>query len=108
MAHREFLKIKKLLTSFLGERGLVASYIVLFGSSARGDGQPDSDLDLIVVSKEFSNQDIFDRVERTRGIHRRLVHELKRPVDLMFFSEDEWLNGSAPILNYARQEGTIL
>ena len=108
MAARDIARAKKLLTSLLEEKGLDITHIVLFGSATRHENRESSDLDLIVVSKDFSGQDIFARVERTRGIHRKMVKTLRRPIDLMFFSDEEWLNSSASIIEAARTEGRIL
>lgn len=108
MATRDIARAKKLLTLLLEEKGLDVTHIVLFGSAARDEKNKSNDLDLIVVSKDFSGQDIFDRVERTRGIHRKMVKTLRRPIDLMFFSEEEWLHSPAPIIETARTEGRIL
>jgi predicted nucleotidyltransferase len=49
----------------LENRGINADKIVVFGSYGRGDKREDSDIDLIIVSKNFRNKSIFERVELT-------------------------------------------
>jgi uncharacterized protein len=60
-----------------GAGGVVAAY--LFGSTARNEARPDSDLDVFVDIKpgvEFSLLDLA-------GVHRILNEEIGRKVDVM-------------------------
>jgi len=56
--------------------------IILFGSQARGDAQPDSDLDLLVVKEEVASP----RAEAAR-IYRALAG-LSAPVDVVVARSD--------------------
>ena len=56
--------------------------IILFGSQARGDARPDSDLDLLVVKEEMESP----RAEAAR-IYRALAG-LKIPVDIVVARSD--------------------
>ena len=63
-------KAKKAITQF--RRHLIRHYAdaeaYLFGSYARGTWLEDSDLDVIVVSKEFTDQTFAKRVESVRQL----------------------------------------
>jgi predicted nucleotidyltransferase len=56
--------------------------IILFGSQARGDARPDSDLDLLVVKEEMESP----RAEAAR-IYRALAG-LRIPVDIVVVRSD--------------------
>lgn len=55
--------------------------IILFGSFARGDHRPDSDLDLLVIKDQ-----VFAAREETAKIYRALAH-LAVPVDVVVVSK---------------------
>jgi predicted nucleotidyltransferase len=100
--------INKTLKDLLQERGINPFKIVVFGSYARGTEREDSDIDIVVVSKDFRNKSIFERVSLTTGIGRQMVHQFKKPIDLLFYSDKEWEEGNSLVLNTARLEGVTL
>lgn len=106
MVKREDLK--KTLLNILKKRGIRASKIVVFGSYAKNDLKQDSDIDIMIVSSDFKNKDLFGRVYLMRGIHRELVKIFMRPFDLMYYSDEEWESGYSHIINTAKTEGEIL
>ena len=108
MVKREIIKIKKILKTLLKERGIDVEKIVVFGSYAKSKEKKDSDIDIMIVSKDFRNKDIFQRVELTRGIHRRLIDEIMKPFDIMYYSDEEWVAGNSLIINAAKEEGIVI
>ena len=61
-------KIKKIISNFLPE-----SEVILFGSRARGDHQPNSDYDILVISK--NSLDNHQRLHFQALIRRSLARE---------------------------------
>lgn len=81
------------------------SKVVLFGSHARGDAGPKSDLDLLVVEKSVQSR----RAEMVRLT--RLVSHLKVPVDIVVTTVQafaEWSDTPGTILYEAAREGRVL
>ena len=83
--------------------------IILFGSRARGDARPDSDIDLLIVETEpFSPQ----RSRRKEAA--RLYIALKGLAiskDLLLYSRDEfehWKNSMNHVVGRAVREGKVL
>lgn len=67
------------------ERALRPDAIYLFGSHARGDAGPDSDLDFLVVVPASPDS------RYTRGIEaRRAVGDIASPKDIVVLTRDEW------------------
>ena len=80
--------------------------VILFGSYARGEAKPDSDLDLLVVEREVRHQ----QAEMARL--RRALSPLRIPVDLLvtdlsrLFSS--WADFPGSYLYDALREGKVL
>ncbi|MCB4791360.1 MAG: nucleotidyltransferase domain-containing protein [Elusimicrobia bacterium] len=107
MAKRTIIRAKDLLFKLFRERDISLEKVVVFGSYAKKTARPDSDLDIIVVSRAFRDKDIFKRVELASGISGSLVHAMNKPIDLMFYSDKEWESGSSIIMNTAKHEGLV-
>jgi len=101
-------QIVKILTKMFQQRGISLDKIVIFGSLARGMEREDSDIDIIIVSKDFRKKSIFERVELITGIGRELVRRTKKPYDMLFISDQEWEKGNSLVINAAKKEGQIL
>jgi predicted nucleotidyltransferase len=102
------LKIKNILSELLQEKGIDISKIVIFGSFTRGEQKEDSDIDIIIVSSNFRNKSIFERVKLTTGIGRELVRQIKMPFDLIYYSDEEWENENFLIINEAKSYGEVI
>jgi predicted nucleotidyltransferase len=79
--------------------------VVLFGSHARGDAGPDSDLDFLVIERE-----VPDRHAEMVRLGRE-VRSLGVPVDIVVVSElyaAEWANVKNSIVHAALTEGREL
>ncbi|MBF0435095.1 MAG: nucleotidyltransferase domain-containing protein [Magnetococcales bacterium] len=83
--------------------------IVLFGSHARGDATPDSDVDLLVITSET-----YGPHNSRRKILARLWRSLARihtPVDIILSSVDEvtqWRDTTNHLVAHAMREGKVL
>lgn len=79
--------------------------IILFGSYARGDAGPDSDLDLFVEMETSLNY--FDRaiaIDALFGLHAW-------PMDIIVYTPEEvkqWTGQVGTMLTYVEQEGRVL
>lgn len=108
MSKREIIKIKKVLLEILKEIGIQIDEIIIFGSYAEGTAKNDSDIDIIVISKDFRNKDIFERVQLTKDVHWKLVEKIMKPFDIMYYSDEEWDKSSSLIINAAKEKGELI
>lgn len=81
------------------------SRIVLFGSRARGEGQPDSDLDFLVIEEHVESK--VDEMVRLRDA----LAGLDVPVDIVVVSRQEAEDGRrrpGSLIRRALAEGRVL
>ena len=107
MAERKTLtqEITRIIREQFDRKQLSLDRIVLFGSYANGKNKKYSDIDLIIVSKEFRGKNLFERVRLATGINRALVYQTGKPFDLLYYSDLEWRNGASIIISEAKREG---
>lgn len=101
-------KIYKIISELLQEKRIRIYQIVFFGSFVKGNLREDSDIDIIVVSKDFRNKSIFERAELTIGLDRELVKRLKKPFDIIYYSDEEWEKGNSLIISSAKKDGEVI
>ena len=71
--------------------GIRVKKIILYGSHASGEAREDSDLDLVVVSDDFGNMDLWERL----CLLGRARKGIKRPMEILGLTEEEFeLDGS--------------
>ena len=81
------------------------SRVILFGSHARGEPGPDSDVDLLVIEPRV--EDRFAEIVRLQ----RVLAPLRLPADLIVVSEahaEEWGDVASTMLHDALREGRVL
>jgi uncharacterized protein len=79
--------------------------VILFGSHARGEAGPDSDVDLLVIVPRV--EDHHGEVVRLQ----RLLAPLRLPADVIVVSEahvEEWGDLPSTMLHEALREGRVL
>ena len=99
------------LTAILGElrRRFEVLYgerlvqIVLFGSQARGDAEPGSDIDVLVVLKDPVHPG--EEIGRTIDIVAELSLQHNEVISCVFIGEDRFRHRYGPLLRNIRREG---
>jgi predicted nucleotidyltransferase len=99
--------LRQMVQAIVGEVAPEAIY--LFGSRARGEAGPESDVDLLIVEREpFGPQ--RPRLAEMARI-RRALSAFRVPKDILAFSMDEvayWQDSLNHITSRCRREGRVL
>ncbi len=80
--------------------------LILYGSQARGDARPGSDVDILVVLQ--GSVHALEEIERTDEILTDVSVELNQTVTCLFIEEERFLNRNGPLLRNIRREGVPL
>jgi len=83
--------------------------IILFGSRARGQDGPDSDLDLLIIEREPFGAVRSRRREMARV--RRALSSFRVPKDILVYSVEEaqkWSDAQNHLLAHSLREGKLL
>ena len=103
-------RVRKILAELLPE--LAAIYgprlkkTVLFGSQARGDADPESDIDVLVVLEGPVNPG--EEIERRNGMTADLSLKYDIVISTAYVSADRYDVEQSPFLMNVRREGVIL
>lgn len=80
--------------------------VVLYGSQARGDALPDSDVDVLVVLTGPVNP--YEEIERTGEIVAGLSLEHNLVISCAYIPETRLLQDTSPFLRNVRREGIVI
>jgi len=78
------------LKQSLIQYGIHVDSIALFGSALTGNMDKDSDIDLIIISSDFINVDLFERSKMTMKPETETLRKFKIPMDIINLSPDEY------------------
>ncbi len=72
--------------------------IVLFGSWATNTQREGSDIDLVVISKDFDGKGYWERLDLLSDA----IYEVFAPIEAVAFTPEEWEKKESFICEYAR------
>lgn len=87
----------------LEARGIRPQKIILYGSNATGVATPDGDIDVVVISSDFSGKRFWERVDLLSDV----IYEIFSPLDAVAMTPDEWERGESFVVDLARK-GEVL
>jgi predicted nucleotidyltransferase len=87
MAHtrRQITTLIRRYVAALEAHGIPVQRVILFGSQATGRAQPESDIDLAVISPKFDTMSLLERYEAL-GLANR---DLQAPLEVVGFSPSQ-------------------
>ena len=107
MAGKIVLEAINFFEKQLEQNGLHVSKVILFGSQAKGEATEESDIDIVVLSEDFRDKDIFERVRLTMDAEVLTIKKYMIPFDIITMTQEEFESGSSLISLYA-SEGKVV
>jgi len=108
MAEDPIVIASEIIKRLFKKKKLKLNKLVLFGSYALKKNTRNSDIDLIIVSRDFREKSYNQRVKIMKGLNRSLVNTLNKPVDIIYYSDEEWRKGNSLIISESKATGKIL
>ena len=102
MVEHTILKVIQNYLDTVRHADIHVSRAILFGSHARGEAHPDSDIDILVIAPEFDepyNKDLVDLLWELRARSDSRIEPI--PVGERQWQEDD----ASAVIEIARQEG---
>jgi len=91
----------------LKDKGLNISKIILFGSQAKGESTEESDIDILIISNDFRNKDIFERVELIKEAEIKTIKKFMIPLDIITMTQEEFESETSLIAEYVK-DGEVI
>ncbi|NJK35653.1 MAG: nucleotidyltransferase domain-containing protein [Oscillatoriales cyanobacterium SM2_2_1] len=98
--------LKQLKQDLINLYGARLVHLTLFGSQARGDSEPDSDIDVLVVLQAPINPG--EEIKRTDKIVADLSLEYDVVISCLFMAENDYQTRNSNLLRNIRTEGVLL
>lgn len=101
MAQSEVIELLKQYCLLLNTSGIPVEKAFLYGSYARGEATPDSDIDVMLVSKMFDSEDADANIKAWSFTRKINTHIEPYTVGLQKFLTDD----ISPLLQIVKKEG---
>ena len=98
MDKRAVLEIIAEFAEALKVEGVRPQRIILFGSHSTGTQREDSDIDLVVISEDFSSKGYWARIDALSGA----IATVFQPIEAIAMTPEEWERGDSLIVDFAR------
>jgi len=82
----------------LEEQGIGVEKVVLYGSFARGTFREGSDIDVVVLSEDFTGMGYWERID----VLSEAIYEVFAPLEAVAMTPVEWERGDSFVVDYAK------
>lgn len=63
----------------------------------------ESDVDILIISSDFRNKDIFERAKLTKEAEIKTIKKFRVPLDIITLTSDEFESGKSLVAEFARK-----
>ena len=98
MDKKAVLKIVSLFRRALEAKGLRINKLILFGSYAAGTYREGSDIDIVVISEDFTGKNYWERID----ILSDAIYEVFEPIEAIALTPEEWKEGRSDVVEYSK------
>ena len=99
MDKKEVLEIISRFKSALISTGIEVDRLILFGSYADGHPHEGSDIDLVVISSDFENKGLWERIKMVS----KAIRIVFQPIEAIPMTPSEWEKGDSMIVEFAKK-----
>lgn len=99
MDKKAVLEIIKDFKNTLETTGVRVERIILFGSYANGVPHEWSDIDLVIISPDFVNKGLWERIKMVS----KAISIVFQPIEAILMTPEEWERGDSMIVEFAKK-----
>ena len=103
MVKKEILSVLEQFKKFIEEKKIHVDRMILFGSWAKGNPREGSDIDVVVISKDFGSKDYWARID----ILAQAVYKVLAPIEAVAMTPQEWDSKESVICEFAK-DGEVI
>ncbi len=103
MDKKAAIDIVNLFQQKIEARGIKPLKIILYGSYATETNVKGSDIDIVVISDDFTGKSYWERID----ILSDVIYEIFAPIEAVALTQDEWDQGDSFVTDFSRN-GEIL
>lgn len=103
MVDAKVLEAVNFLALSLGKNGIHIHDLILSGSSGLGTASPHSDIDIAIVSADFTGRDIFERALLTKDAEIQTVRKFRVALDVLTLTPEEYRDPASLIAGTIRK-----
>ena len=92
------LEILSRFRNAIESKNIKVSKLILYGSYATGANREGSDIDVVVISKDFAGRGYWERTD----ILAQAIYEVFEPIEAVALTPEEWEKGESGIVQYAK------
>jgi predicted nucleotidyltransferase len=104
MVDAQVLEAVNFFSALVRENGVHINDVILFGSFSTGTATPKSDIDIAIISKDFTCRDIFERALMTKDAEITTVRKFKVALDFLTLTPEEFRDPMSLISGTLRKE----
>ena len=108
MVDAKIIEAVNLFKTNLESKGIRINDLILFGSSSSGTLNPGSDIDIAVISDDFSGMDIFKRALATKDAELITIRKYRIALDIITLTTAEYNDRNSLFYNNIRKGVPVL
>ncbi len=100
MVDAQVLEAVNFFSAIVRKNGVHIHDLILFGSSSSGSATPKSDIDIAIISDDFTSKDIFERAVMTKDAEIQTVRKFKVALDVLTLTPEEYRDPASLIARH--------